>query len=123
MGATAIEQARRWIDVEFASPLSVSELAGRAGLSRAHFIRAFERRVGLTPHRYLRARRITRACDLLVTTPRPVTEICTMVGFRSLGSFSAVFHRVTGESPSEWRRRRRRPAIIPGCFLKMHRVD
>jgi AraC-like DNA-binding protein len=123
MRASPVEQARSWIDREYSSPLTVAGLARRAGLSRAHFIRAFTRETGQSPHQYLRARRLARACELLVTTPRPVTEICALVGFRSLGSFSSLFRRTTGQAPTAWRAHRRRPPMIPGCFLKMYRAD
>jgi AraC-like DNA-binding protein len=94
-----------------------------AALSRAHFIRAFREATGLTPHQYLRARRLERAKDLLTTTALPVTEICEAVGFASLGSFTSLFHRTTGETPLSWRRRTRRPSLIPSCYLRMYRAD
>jgi AraC-like DNA-binding protein len=71
----------------------------------------------------LRRRRIERAQELLVTTPLPVTEICDRVGFASLGSFSSLFRRLTGETPGGYRARRRRNAYIPGCFVRMYRAD
>ena len=96
----------------------------RAGLSSFHFIRAFRAHAGQTPHQYLRARRIERAKELLVTTPMPVTEICDAVGFQSLGSFSSLFRRLTGETPAAYRaeraasRRQFRPVLF-GCIAPM----
>jgi AraC-like DNA-binding protein len=101
----------------------VSDLAEIAGLSPFHFIRAFRAAVGQTPHQYLRARRIARARDLLATTGMPITEICDAVGFQSLGSFSALFRRVTGETPAAYRAKRRRTPFIPTCFIRMYRAD
>jgi transcriptional regulator GlxA family with amidase domain len=112
-----------YMNSHYARPLTVAGLARMAGLSRAHFIRAFRASTGTTPRQYLRARRIDRARELLVRTPMPITTICEMVGFHSLGSFSSLFRRVTGESPAAWRARRRRPPIIPGCYLRMYRVN
>jgi AraC-like DNA-binding protein len=111
-----------YIDRHYAKPLTVVRLARRAGLSPFHFIRAFRSATGATPHQYLRARRMDRAMHLLATTPMPVTEICEAVGFRSLGSFSTLFRRLTGVSPAAFRASRRRPVYIPSCFVRMYRA-
>lgn len=92
-------------------------------MSRFHFIRAFKASTGQTPHQYLRTRRIARAKHLLETTPLPVTEICEQVGFESLGSFSALFRRLTGASPVGYRKAHRRRVSIPSCFMRMYRVS
>jgi transcriptional regulator GlxA family with amidase domain len=117
------ERLCEYIERNLARPLTVPRLGRVVGLSPFHFIRAFRTATGQTPHRYLRARRIARAQELLVTTPLPVTEICTAVGFSSLGSFSTVFHRLTGESPTAYRAKRRRTPYIPACFVRMYRAD
>ena len=114
---------RDFIDRHYAKPLTVERLARRAGLSPFHFIRAFRAANGETPHQYLRAKRIERAKELLVTTPLAITEICDQVGFQSLGSFSSLFRRVTGETPAAFRARRRKHVYIPGCFVRMYRAE
>jgi AraC-like DNA-binding protein len=119
----ALDRVREYVDTHYAKPLTVSRLASMAGLSTFHFIRAFRAATGQTPHQYLRARRIERACELLVTTPIPVTEICDAVGFQSLGSFSALFRKLTGETPAAYRAARRRSVPIPSCFIRMYRAD
>ena len=111
-----------FIDRHYARPLTVAALARRARLSRFHFIRAFRAATGLTPHQYLRERRLDRARHLLATTTMPVTEICRTVGFTSLGSFSTLFRRATGRSPAAYRASERRPVYIPGCFVRMYRL-
>jgi AraC-like DNA-binding protein len=116
-------QVREYIDRHYARPLTVNRLARLAGLSPYHFIRAFRAHAGQTPHQYLRARRIERAKELLVTTPMPVTEICDAVGFQSLGSFSSLFRKLTGETPAAFRAARRRSVRIPTCFVRMYRAD
>jgi AraC-like DNA-binding protein len=118
-----LDRVREYIDRHYTRPLTVAELAKSARLSTFHFIRAFRAATGHTPHQYLRARRIARAQELLVTTPMPVTEVCDAVGFQSLGSFSALFRRLTGETPAQYRAHRRRSPQIPGCFVRMFRAD
>jgi hypothetical protein len=100
-------------------------MAAAAGYSREHFIRAFHAAYGETPGRYRTRRRVERACDLLRSANLTVTEICLLVGFTSLGSFSARFAELTGMSPSAYRRvaaERGGPAPIPGCFALMYRT-
>ena len=63
-------------------------------------------------------RRIERAEELLRTADLSVTEICTLVGFTSLGTFSSSFKKHTGLTPSEYRARHvgQGSALIPGCY-------
>jgi AraC-like DNA-binding protein len=119
----SLNEVRSYIDRNFASPLTIMRLASMAGLSPFYFIRSFRSATGLTPHQYVRAKRIERAQELLVTTPLAVTEICDAVGFQSLGSFSATFRRLTGEAPGAYRAERRKSPYIPTCFVRMYRAD
>jgi AraC-like DNA-binding protein len=121
--ALALDQVREYIDRHYKKSLTVERLADLAGLSTFHFIRAFRAAFGETPHQYLRARRLERAKELLVTTAHPVTEICDQIGFHSLGSFSSLFRRLTGETPAEYRARRRKHVYIPTCFIRMYRAE
>lgn len=118
-----LSPARDLIDREYARPISIARLAKLTARSPFHFIRAFRQAYGVTPGQQLRARRIERARELLTNTPTPVTEICRLVGYRSLGTFSRVFRAATGESPLAYRRRTRKPAYVPGCFVRMFRAD
>jgi AraC-like DNA-binding protein len=116
-------KTRQYIDRNFARDLKIDDLAAMARLSSFHFIRVFRDAFGQTPHQYLRGRRLARAQELLVTTPQPVTEICDRIGFQSLGSFSSLFRHVTGETPAEFRAKRRKSVYIPSCFVRMYRAD
>ena len=88
-------------------------------MSKYHFVRSFALAYGETPMRYPTRRRIERAQDLLRAANLTVTEICMIVGFRSVGSFSARFSALVGESPTAYRDRWARAGAphIPGCFL------
>ncbi len=118
-----LESARERILREYPRDLTVAELARTARCSAFHFIRAFRNAFGLTPGRFLRRRRLERARELLTTTPMPVTEICHAVGYGSLGTFSREFRRESGESPTDYRGRTRKPVYVPGCFVRMYRAD
>lgn len=116
-----LRRAHDHIDRHYATALDLDQLAAVAGISKYHFVRSFEAAYGLTPARYLTRRRIERAQDLLRGANLTVTEICVLVGFSSLGSFSSLFTRLTGETPTAYRDRwaARGGAHVPGCYLFM----
>ena len=115
-----LRQARDLMDRHFAQPLDLARLAAESGFSKFHFARSFKHAYGETPAQYLTRRRVERAKDLLRHANLTVTEICMLVGFSSLGSFSSRFTELVGLSPSAYQRRqaeRGGPPPIPGCFL------
>ena len=119
---TAMRRARDLIDRDFADPLDLDDLAREAGYSKFHFARTFALAYGETPRAYLTRRRIERAKTLLRTANLSVTEICFLVGFASLGSFSALFRRLVGQSPSAYRATSLAAGSappIPGCMILM----
>jgi AraC-like DNA-binding protein len=113
--------ARDHVDAHFAEALDLDRLAAVAGVSKYHFARSFEAAYGEPPMRYLTRRRIERAQDLLRSANLTITEICMIVGYASLGSFSARFTELVGESPSAYRARWDGTGgpRIPGCYLFM----
>jgi AraC-like DNA-binding protein len=118
----ALRRAHDLIDREYAEPLDLDVLAREAGYSRFHFARAFRATYGETPRTYLTRRRIERAKTLLRTANLSVTEVCFLVGFASLGSFSARFRTLVGQSPNEYRAdavARTGVPPIPGCVVLM----
>ncbi len=93
------------MDREYAQPLSVPALARTALMSTAHFSRRFREVYSETPYSYLMTRRIERAKALLRGGDLTVTEVCFEVGCTSLGSFSASFTEIVGETPTMYRAR------------------
>ncbi|HZR52974.1 MAG TPA: helix-turn-helix transcriptional regulator [Streptosporangiaceae bacterium] len=107
------------MDHEYASPLDVAALARVALMSTAHFARQFRATYGETPYSYLMTRRIERAKALLRRGELSVTEVCMAVGCTSLGSFSARFTELVGETPTAYRARDHgQLASVPGCIAK-----
>jgi AraC-like DNA-binding protein len=96
-------RARTWLDAHFDEDVDLEQAARSACLSTHHFHRVFTRVFGITPHRYLVERRMARALHLLRATKRPVIEICAIVGFTSLGSFSTLFRERFGVPPGRVR--------------------
>ncbi|WP_067838359.1 helix-turn-helix domain-containing protein [Nocardia lijiangensis] len=116
-----LRKARDLADQHYADPLNLDELAAAAGISKYHFLRAFAAVYGVTPAAYLAERRIERAQDLLRATNLTVTEVCMLVGYTSLGSFSSKFRQLVGVTPSEYQAKFADGAPrIPGCYVFMH---
>ena len=95
---------------------SIEDLARELRISPFHFIRQFEAVFGVTPHQFRIQSRVDLAKHLLAKGQHSVTDVCMEVGFSSLGSFSALFSRRVGESPSAYRRRVRALVQVPGAL-------
>src|SRR5437016_9279166 len=111
-------RARDLADARYVEPLDVDDLAGAAGLSRAHFSREFRRAFGESPHAYLMTRRLERAAALLRNTDRSVADICLSVGLQGIGSFTSSFTRTYGMSPVAYREAfppASDYALVPAC--------
>jgi AraC-like DNA-binding protein len=117
-----LRRARDLADRDYAEPLDLDALAAAAGVSKYHFLRSFAATYGRTPSVYLAERRIERAQDLLRATNLTVTEVCLLVGYTSLGSFSTKFRQLVGTSPSAYQAEFAAAGVphIPGCFVFMH---
>jgi AraC-like DNA-binding protein len=116
-------RAKDLADARYFEPLGVDELAGAAGLSRAHFSREFRAAFGESPHAYLLTRRLERAAALLRATDRSVADICFSVGLQSVGSFTTSFSRTFGRSPTAYRAAfppAAAHAVIPACVVRAY---
>jgi AraC-like DNA-binding protein len=114
-----LRRARDLMDREYARALDVAALARTALMSTAHFSRQFRAAYGETPYAYLMTRRIERAKLLLRRGDMSVTEVCLEVGCTSLGSFSARFTELVGQTPTAYRDRDHSAlARVPGCIAK-----
>src|SRR5204862_4768318 len=100
-------RARRYMDECYDQPLDLAEISKQACLSRYHFLRSFRDAFNTTPRQYLIQRRIEKAKELLRLRSISVTDVCFEVGFQSLGSFSALFHKSVGAAPVNYRRHQR----------------
>ncbi len=111
-----LEIARRILEKKYASSVCVAELAEAAYLSEGAFIRGFSSRYGMPPMTYRKHLRITAAQHLLSVSGRPIGEIAVNVGYGDIYVFSRTFKSVTGVTPSQWRKERRR---IAGQFTRL----
>jgi len=91
-------------------PLTVSEMAGKAGLHPKYAFRLFKQNLGMTALEYLHRLRVSHAQRLLATTDRRIAEIAFESGFNSVSQFYETFRQICGESPGKFRRSSQHPA-------------
>ena len=102
-GLLVAEKIHRYISDNFTSCPEIGDIAKRFNYSPDYVIRVFKRAYGITPHKYVTARRIEYAKLLLSTTDRPVGEISDACGYADFTAFYRAFRALTGASPNEWR--------------------
>ncbi|MER7779697.1 AraC family transcriptional regulator [Streptomyces sp. NPDC096191] len=101
---TAVERAVAYMRERFGDPLTVTDIAERARLSRFHFSRAFKEETGVGPGRFLAAVRLHEAKRLIGSTSMGIAEVSVRVGYSNLGSFTDSFTAGVGLSPGRFRR-------------------
>jgi AraC family transcriptional regulator len=93
-----------YIEEHLSEQIPLATLARLTRLSTFHFCRAFKQSFGVPPHRYHTNRRIEQAKIMLAERKHSVTEVGLTVGFNETSSFTAVFRKVTGQTPSRYHR-------------------
>ncbi|MCG8616065.1 MAG: helix-turn-helix domain-containing protein [Desulfobacterales bacterium] len=104
-GDRSILKAQDWMARNLTARVDVAALSGISGLTERTFARRFRRATGDTPMEYLQQLRIGRARTLLETTGDPVDTITWAVGYEDVSSFRRLFKRMTGMSPTAYRRK------------------
>jgi AraC family transcriptional regulator len=106
-GGLAPWQAKRlraYIAHHLASNIRTTDLAAIVQLSTSHFFRAFRETFGQAPLAYIMKQRVLRAKQLMLSSPRPITEIALDCGMCDQPHFTRVFRRIVGLCPGDWRR-------------------
>ena len=101
-----IKQGLAFMHQNYPQPISRKEIAGTVGVSENYFSQIFRHEMSLSPWDYLARLRVQKAKELL-QTQHSITHIALMVGFNDPAYFSRVFHKITGQSPHEYRSSRR----------------
>lgn len=95
--------AMDWAVANLAEQITLAGLASAASMSQRTLCRRFETHIGLTPMKWLAARRIDRAKELLETTNAPIDRIAAAVGLGSGATFRQLFKSHTSLSPGRFR--------------------
>ena len=92
-----------YLHASYGDEVSLDDLAKVAGLSPNYFLQSFRESTGQTPHRYLTAIRINKACELLQDPNRSIVDISLAVGFSSQSHLTTVFRRFKKTTPAAYR--------------------
>ena len=126
-----IATAKIFIDENYYESIGLEEISQQAFLSRFHFHRLFTRIYRSTPHRYLTQKRIEKAKQLLAEN-KAINDVCSEVGFESIGSFSTLFKKEIGFAPTFYRnvawlkkqeQKKQPKKFIPHCFIESYALD
>jgi AraC-like DNA-binding protein len=104
-----VNRVREYIDQRIACSISLDELARLVKLSTSYFSAAFKVSFGTSPHAYVLSRRVAFAKHRMESSNAPLCEIALDCGLSDQAHLSRVFRRLTGVTPSVWRRYRSRP--------------
>jgi AraC family transcriptional regulator len=104
-----LRRVEQYIDEKLQGPIPLAELSAVVQMSRFHFARLFARSTGVPPHRFIVQRRMEAARALLTAGTAPITVVARAVGFRTASHFTTTFHRLTGMTPSDYRRANGQP--------------
>lgn len=98
-----MEEAKRYLDKNFAQNISVNDLAQRFFLTPSHFIVRFKKYTGYTPCRYKGMRKLEKARALLADQRLTLVEIAEMCGYADLNSFVRSFRQAMNVTPGQFR--------------------
>jgi AraC family transcriptional regulator len=99
-----IAKATEYIESRLEEKLILVRMAHEVQLSYSHFSRAFKTSLGISPRRFVTARRIDRAKARMISSLEPLSYIALECGFCDQAHFSRSFRRHVGIPPREWRR-------------------
>lgn len=100
-----IQKILRYIEKHYTEPITLTDMARSANISKSECSRCFRTGMGTTPYKYLTEYRLAKAAGLLKTTNEPIGNICAAVGFHQMSHFGKCFKEKTGLSPRDYRKK------------------
>ncbi|MEM1048176.1 MAG: GlxA family transcriptional regulator [Pseudomonadota bacterium] len=104
-GDAPIRKVQHWLQRRGNEAVTVPGMAAVAGLGERTFLRRFQKATGLKPSEYLQHLRVSKARDLLESSPLAFDQIAWRVGYEDSGALRRVFQKTTGLTPGEYRKR------------------
>lgn len=111
-GEDKIRRAANMIRKDFVKEYDYEELAESSGMSLSTFRRLWLKYIGMPPAKYRSHLLLQEACRMIVESEKPMKEIASELGFDDQLYFSRRFHKLTGETPTDYRRINRPPHLI-----------
>lgn len=99
-----IHKSLKYIHTNINRPISLKTLADISCVTEDHYIRIFKKEMGLTPLKYINAKKIENAQLLLLTTDLPIRDIALELAFDNVSYFNRIFKQATNKTPLEYRR-------------------
>lgn len=93
----------KYVELNYAAPMSIGQMADLAGFSKSHFMKYFKQAMGVSFTAYLNSYRLTMAARLLLQSDDTVLTIASEVGFDNLSYFNRAFKKQYGTTPSAYR--------------------
>lgn len=107
-----IYEAISYIQANYMGPMTLQQVADSIGYSASYFSKVFKQETGETFRNYLNRLRIEKSKSLLLSSPAPISEICSTVAFEDQSYFCKVFKRYVGVTPDRYRKRQRRLDLL-----------
>ncbi len=104
LSPSTLRRVEAFVEEHLSNDVSLSALAASARMSPFHFARGFKKATGSTPHRYVLARRLEHAKQLLESTDLPIAEVAARVGCADQSHLTALFRRLMATTPAVYRR-------------------
>lgn len=102
-----IKQMLQLIHEQYASPLTIAQIAACASISESECMRCFRGTIGTTPMAYVKKYRLQKAADLIDSTDQKIQDIGEQCGFQEMSYFARAFRAAYGCTPTEYRQRLR----------------
>lgn len=93
----------KYVELHYSEPMTVGDMASRAGFSESHFMRFFKETFGVSFITYLNDYRLSMAARLLLSTEENILDISQQVGFENLSHFNRQFKKKYNKTPKEYR--------------------
>lgn len=98
------ERALRFIEYNYMHGISARDIALQLNMDRTHFFRIFKAKTGISPEKYIINFRVSKACEILKKGTCSIGETAALVGINDVYYFSKLFKKITGQSPTEYRK-------------------
>lgn len=99
--------AKEYFDINYHKPVRINDLCKLLNISQPFLYKEFKKKYGISMKQYLVNRKISHACDLLISSSLNVTQIAESVGFDDVLAFSSFFKKNVGLSPSDYKKRQK----------------
>lgn len=99
-----IKTAKEYIQDHLDQKLLLEDISKEVHLSQFHFLRIFKQCTGMSIHQYILSMRVEKAKTELRRSKRHLNEIGFNAGFIDQGHFCKTFKKLTGLTPSDYRR-------------------